>query len=131
MVECPCVASSDSRRICTTYLINSPALIVIPSGLAHNWLDENDRLYAGAQDKPKGTRFIEFYSYVSSLKDHTNLNARPERLKAVVKNTSGEFVDDEDERMKIFVASGKGKATDVFLVSARSVETLYQKYPGA
>lgn len=135
MVECPCVASSDSRQICETYLTNTPAMIVMPPALALGWLKEARAVYVD-EKRPDRVPFITFYTCVSSIKDCTSLNTSsdPRRWASVIADTQAELViqkfdDNFETQLDQYVQAGNGTATDVFLVSNKYVETLYRKYP--
>lgn len=133
MVECPCVESSDARRVCETYLSNTPAIIILPSSQAINWLEQMRQFYKDA-GTTSDEMFMSFYTCVSKLKDVSTV--RPKEWTDVVENTRGKAklvkmdVDDPTTWRKL-VANHTGTATDVFLVGNMSVMNVIKRYPEA
>ncbi|ROW03939.1 hypothetical protein VSDG_01044 [Cytospora chrysosperma] len=137
MVECPCVATSDSRRICSTYLTNTPAVVIIPAGLAHGWLAEAQAVYEDEQKRQPEERLIHWYTVVSKIEHPTVVSSKRgarHRWDDVVERTSGEVASyiqlDEDNLncMEPYITSGGGDARDVFLVGSKSVDRLQREY---
>lgn len=140
MVVCPCVEGSDSRRICETYLTDTPALVVMPPALAKTWLSDLKKGFP--RDSTMGKQpLLNVYTYISNMKDDNSMapsssSQKKAKREEIIEMTAGEEADDDEVQDDGFhddfnrlIKEGSGNARDVFLVSNSTVENLIKLYP--
>lgn len=130
MIECPCVFGSDSRRVCTTYLTNTPALIIVPAGLGKTWVNDMDKAF-GPRHKDSNS-VIKLYTYMTDLTGENSVakTANKTKKNEIIASTCAKAAEGLDpDQLYSVITKGNGSAKDVFLVTNQTVQSLKDLYP--
>lgn len=136
-LQCPCSRTSDSFLLCQTYFTDTPALIIMPPGLAANWLNEAREVFEQEVNHNDDGNLLQFYTLIGVEDPETRVKGTKHKAQ-LASQTAGTFNEEtevpySDGTMKIetYVEKGAGNAGHVLLVSNKGADTLIKLFPEA